>query len=82
MSVSFGDVWSAPTTQLDRLKGLTRRDAEEQAKKAKRVEGRKVITEQIEDRQRAKLIQLEAREQARDTRTLTNYENENKIASI
>lgn len=49
--------------QLDRLKDLTRRDAEEQAKKSKRVEDRKVITEQIEARQRAKLIRLEAREQ-------------------
>ncbi len=53
--------------QLDRLKDLTRRDAEEQAKKAKRVEDRKVITEQIEARQRAKLIQLEAREQVIDS---------------
>lgn len=51
--------------QLDRLKDITRRDAVEQAKKTKRVEDRKVITEQIEARQRAKLIQLEAREQAR-----------------
>lgn len=51
--------------QLDRLKDLTRRDAVEQAKKSKRVEDRKVITEQIEARQRAKLIKLEAREQAR-----------------
>lgn len=49
--------------QLDRLKDLTRRDTEEQAKKSKRVEDRKVITEQIEARQRAKLIRLEAREQ-------------------
>lgn len=51
--------------KLDRLKELTRRDAEEQAKKCKRVEDRKVITEQIEARQRAKLVKLEAREQAR-----------------
>lgn len=52
-------------SQVDRLKELTRRDAEEQAKRRKRVEDRKVITEQIEARQRAKLIQLEAREQVR-----------------
>lgn len=52
--------------QLDRLRDLTRRDAEEQAKKSKRVEDRKVITEQIEARQRAKLIRLEAREQVTD----------------
>lgn len=50
--------------QLDRLKELTRRDAEEQEKKLKRIEDRKVITMQIEARQRAKLIRLEAREQA------------------
>lgn len=54
---------AAPLSQLDRLKDLTRRDAEEQAKKAKRVADRKVITEQIEARQRANLIRLEAREQ-------------------
>lgn len=53
--------------QLDRLKDLTRRDAEEQAKKSKRVEDRKVITEQIEARQRAKLIRLEAREQVTES---------------
>lgn len=55
--------------QLDRLKELTRRDAEEQSKKLKRIEDRKVITQQIEARERAKLIQLEAREQVKHTTT-------------
>lgn len=66
-------LWRA-VLQLDRLKDLTTRDAEEQAKKAKRVEDRKVITEQIEARQRAKLIRLEAREQVTEIfRTRQEY---------
>ncbi|CAM9713291.1 unnamed protein product [Discosporangium mesarthrocarpum] len=51
--------------ELDRLKELSRRDDEEKAKVRKRVEDRKVIVEQMEARQRAKLLGLEAREQAR-----------------
>lgn len=49
--------------QLDRLKDLTMRDAQEQERKNKRIEDRKAITEQIEARRRDNLIRLEAREQ-------------------
>ena len=49
--------------QVDRLQDLTRRDAESQERKKKRIEDRKVIIEQIEARRLAKLVQLEATEQ-------------------
>lgn len=49
--------------ELDRVKDLRRRDDEESAKRSKRFEDRKVITHQIEERRRAKVLQLEAREQ-------------------
>ncbi|CAM9135252.1 unnamed protein product [Ectocarpus sp. 12 AP-2014] len=69
--------------ELDRLKDLTKRDAEEQAKKSKRVEDRKVITEQIEARQRAKLIRLEAREQENRAMlgVIQRYADEDKAAA-
>ncbi|CAM9608694.1 unnamed protein product [Ectocarpus fasciculatus] len=69
--------------ELDRLKDLTKRDAEEQAKKCKRVEDRKVITEQIEARQRAKLIRLEAREQENRAMlgVIQRYADEDKAAA-
>jgi len=49
--------------EVDRLKDLQRRDEEENYKRSKRFEDRKVITEQIEERRRMKLIAAEAREQ-------------------
>jgi Trichohyalin-plectin-homology domain len=49
--------------ELDRLKSLQARDEVEYAKTVKRHADRKVVVEQIEARQRAKLIELEAREQ-------------------
>lgn len=49
--------------EVDRLKDLQRRDEEENLKRGKRLESRTVITEQIEQRHRQKLIALEAREQ-------------------
>lgn len=49
--------------EVDRLKDLQRREEEENYKRSKRFEDRKVIIEQIDERQRAKLIQAEAREQ-------------------
>ena len=45
--------------EVDRIKDLQRREEEENRKRNKRFEDRKVIIEQIEDRQRAKLIQAE-----------------------
>jgi hypothetical protein len=49
--------------EVDRIKDLQRRSEEEEEKKHKRYEDRKVITDQIDDRQRMKLLAAEAREQ-------------------
>ncbi|CAM9562244.1 unnamed protein product [Chrysoparadoxa australica] len=49
--------------ELDRLRDLQRREEEEKKKVIKRHEDRKVIVEQIEERRKQKLFQLEAREQ-------------------
>lgn len=49
--------------EVDRIKDLQRREDEENVKRSKRYEDRKVITEQIEERRRTKLIAAEAREQ-------------------
>ena len=49
--------------EIDRLKDLDRREADEAAKIVKRRDDRKVITEQIQVRERQRLLQLEAREQ-------------------
>ena len=49
--------------EIDRLKDLHRRESEEREKVTKRAKDREVITEQIELRQRARMLELEAREQ-------------------
>lgn len=49
--------------EIDRLRDLQRREKEEAEKRAKRIEDRKVITEQMEYRKRMKLLAGEAREQ-------------------
>jgi hypothetical protein len=49
--------------EVDRLKDIQRRESEELAKRAKRVEDRLVINEQIDQRQRQRMLGLEAREQ-------------------
>ena len=49
--------------EIDRLRDLQRREKEESEKRAKRIEDRKVITEQMEYRKRMKLLAGEAREQ-------------------
>jgi Trichohyalin-plectin-homology domain len=49
--------------EIDRLRDIERREREESEKRSKRFEDRKVITEQIEERQRMRLIAAEAREQ-------------------
>ena len=64
--------------EVDRLKDLHRREEEEVHKRAKRVEDKKTITEQIQMRHRSKLIAAEAREQENQgMRTLMKkYEEE------
>jgi len=49
--------------EIDRLRDIERRESEETEKRKKRVDDRKVITEQIEERNRMRLIAAEAREQ-------------------
>jgi hypothetical protein len=49
--------------EVDRIKDLQRRSEEEDHKREKRYEDRKVIIDQIEDRQRMKLLSAESREQ-------------------
>jgi hypothetical protein len=48
--------------EIDRLKDLKKREDEEAMKRAKRIEDREVISEQIEYRQRMKILEAEARE--------------------
>jgi len=49
--------------EIDRLRDIERREKEEAEKQRKRIEDRKVINEQIAERQRMRLIAAEAREQ-------------------
>ena len=49
--------------EIDRLKDIQRREEEEKAKRSKRVSDRSVINEQIAQRERERMLQLEAREQ-------------------
>lgn len=49
--------------EIDRLSELKRREREEAEKRAKRIEDRKVITEQMQYRQRMKILAAEQREQ-------------------
>lgn len=49
--------------EVDRLTELQRREQEEAIKRSKRIADRKVITDQMEQRQRIKLLAAEAREQ-------------------
>lgn len=49
--------------EIDRLRDIERREREESEKQNKRIEDRKVINDQIAERQRMRLIAAEAREQ-------------------
>lgn len=69
--------------ELDRLKDLQRRSDEENMKRQKRVDDRKVIVEQMESRQRMKLLAAEAREQEnlQMRSVIRKYEEDDKIAA-
>lgn len=69
--------------EIDRLKELQRREQEEKEKKAKRLTDRLVINEQIAQRERARMLQMEAREQEnQNMRTLMKkYEEEDAVAA-
>lgn len=70
--------------EVDRIKDLQRREEEEEIKRSKRHEDRKVITEQIEERRRMKLIAAEAREQENMAmrRMVEKYAEDDRIAAI
>lgn len=69
--------------ELDRLKELKRREEEESLRRQKRIDAKKVIVEQIDDRHRAKLIAAEAREQENQMmrNLMKKYEDEDRIAA-
>lgn len=64
--------------EMDRLKDIQRREQEEIFKRTKRVEDRKVINEQIDQRQRQRMLALEAREQENQAmrNLMKKYEDE------
>jgi len=66
--------------ELDRLKDLKRREEEENMRRQKRVDAKKVIVDQIDERHRAKLIAAEAREQENQAmrNLMKKYEEEDK----
>lgn len=49
--------------EIDRIKDITRREEEEMRKRSKRIEDRKVITDQMQQRQKVKYLAAEFREQ-------------------
>jgi hypothetical protein len=69
--------------EIDRIKDIERREKEEIFKRTKRVEDRKVITEQMEQRQRVKLLAAELREQENNAMRalMKKYENEEVVQS-
>jgi hypothetical protein len=64
--------------EIDRIKDIEKREREELYKRAKRIEDRKVITEQMEQRQTVKLLAAELREQENHAMRslMKKYENE------
>jgi hypothetical protein len=69
--------------EIDRLKDIQKRDEEEREKRLKRVEDRKVITEQMEQRQKLKFLAAEARQQENHAMRalMKKYEQEEKVAN-
>ena len=69
--------------EVDRLRDLKRREDEEREKLYKRHEDRKVITEQIDERHRMKVLAAEAREQENQAMlaTIKRYEAEDARAA-
>ncbi len=67
--------------EIDRLKELSAREKEENAKMKKRIEDRSVIIDQIEARKKLKILAEESREQENKQmlQTIKKYEEEDKI---
>lgn len=66
--------------EIDRVQDIMRRENEEQYRKTKRVEDRKVINEQIAGRERMRMLSLEAREQENQAmrNMMKRYEDEDR----
>jgi len=69
--------------EVGRLKDIAAREVEEGRKLQKRVEDRKVIIDQIEERQKTKILLEEARDQENQLMiaTIKKYEEDTKVAS-
>lgn len=67
--------------EIDRLRDIERRENEESEKRRKRHDDRKVITEQIQERERMRLIAAEAREQENMAMKglMKKYEDEDRV---
>jgi len=70
--------------EIDRIKDIQRREEEEKQKRSKRIEDRKVINDQIAQRQRLRLLEVEAREQENSMmRTLMKkYEEDDVVQGL
>ena len=68
--------------EIDRLKDIQRRETDEKEKRAKRLEDRKVINDQIAERKRMQLLAIEAREQENFTmkKLMDKYKEQDEIA--
>eukprot|EP00598_Pedospumella_elongata_P001430 CAMPEP_0184975840 /NCGR_PEP_ID=MMETSP1098-20130426/6939_1 /TAXON_ID=89044 /ORGANISM="Spumella elongata, Strain CCAP 955/1" /LENGTH=461 /DNA_ID=CAMNT_0027498615 /DNA_START=99 /DNA_END=1484 /DNA_ORIENTATION=+ len=66
--------------EIDRVQDIMKRENEEQYRKTKRVEDRKVINEQIAARERMRMLSLEAREQENQAmrNMMKRYEDEDR----
>lgn len=69
--------------EIDRIKDIERREAEEKAKRAKRINDRTVINDQIAERERFRMLQLEAREQENQAmrQLMERYKDEDEAAA-
>mmetsp|Transcript_16397 Transcript_16397/g.30661 ORF Transcript_16397/g.30661 Transcript_16397/m.30661 type:complete len:489 (-) Transcript_16397:98-1564(-) len=69
--------------EIDRLKELSAREKQENAKLSKRISDRSVIIDQIEARKKNKILQEEAREQENKQmlQTIKKYEEEDAVAA-
>ena len=69
--------------EIDRLKDLTRLEDEGAMKRAKRIADRKVITEQMEQRQKIKVLAVEARDQENQVMRvlMKKYEHDDQLSA-
>jgi hypothetical protein len=67
--------------EIDRLRDIERRETEEAEKRRKRIDDRKVITEQIQERERMRLIAAEARDQENQAmkNLMKKYQDEDEL---